>query len=152
MKLIKVTDQDLLEVMKWFNSQSESNDWSGAIFKFPFTIESFKEDLQLDSLSSYCLVDSDFELVAFGQYYLRVGRCHLCRLVVNPSHRGKGIATKLMDKLIENGLKNLSVKETSLFVFQHNKSAIKAYEKFGFIKSNYPEKMPMENCDYMLKI
>lgn len=37
------------------------------------------------------------------------------------------------------------------FVLKHNKSAIKAYEKFGFSESDYPAELAIGNCTYMIK-
>lgn len=137
--------------MQWFTSESELSEWSGPNFRFPFNLKTFKEDLKLDSINSYFLIDKNTSVVAFGQYYQRLGKCHLGRLVVNPEYRGKGYAAILISELIEVGLKELNVKDSSLFVLKDNKSAIIAYEKQGFIKAIYPEKMPLKDCYYMVK-
>lgn len=151
MQLIKPLNNHLLEMMSWFSSEHELIDWSGPNFRYPFNLPSFVEDLKLSTLSSYALVSNESEFLAFGQYYQRLGKCHLGRLIVNPKFRGKGIASKLMYNICELGLKELEVKECSLFVLVHNEKAIKAYEKFGFSFANYPDKMPLDNCLYMIK-
>lgn len=151
MQLIKPLNNHLLEMMSWFSSEHELIDWSGPNFRYPFNLSSFVEDLKLSTLSSYALVSNESEFLAFGQYYQRLGKCHLGRLIVNPKFRGKGIASKLMYNICELGLKELEVKECSLFVLVHNEKAIKAYEKFGFSFANYPDKMPLDNCLYMIK-
>ncbi len=56
-----------------------------------------------------------------------------------------------MIRLSELGTAELKVNAFSLFVLKHNKSAIKAYEKFGFTESNYPDILPIDNCMYMIK-
>ncbi|MFT7560053.1 MAG: ribosomal protein S18 acetylase RimI-like enzyme [Flavobacteriales bacterium] len=70
---------------------------------------------------------------------------------MNPEFRGKGIASKLMRHLCVLGASELKVKECSLFVLAHNESAIKSYNKFGFVFSDYPEEITLENCLYMVK-
>lgn len=151
MKLIKQTELHIKEMMTWFSDESSLRQWSGPGFRFPFEQQSFSEDLKLTKLDSYSLVDESGQLVAFGQFYLRKGKCHLGRLVVSPNHRGKGAAHVLMQALIELGCRELQVKSSSLFVLADNHSAIKAYQKEGFDFAEYPEEIPLENCLYMVK-
>jgi len=151
MQLIQPQENHLLEMMSWFSSEQELTNWSGPNFRYPYDISSFAEDLKLDSLSSFVYVSNKSEFLAFGQYYQRLGKCHLGRLIVNPVCRGKGIASKLMSQICELGLKELKVKKCSLFVLANNSNAIKAYEKFGFSFTNYPDEILLDNCLYMVK-
>jgi ribosomal protein S18 acetylase RimI-like enzyme len=151
MQLIQPMDNHLIEMMRWFSSEQDLIDWSGPNFRYPFNLSSFVVDLKLSTLSSFALVSNDFEFLAFGQYYQRLGKCHLGRLIVNPNFRGKGIASELMHQICKLGLNELEVKECSLFVLEHNDNAIKAYEKFGFSFVNYPDEIPLENYLYIVK-
>jgi len=151
MQLIKPIESHLIEMMSWVSNAQDLKSWSGPNFRFPFNLASFSEDLKLNTLSSFVLVSNDNEFLAFGQYYLRLDKCHIGRLIVNPKYRGKGIVLELMRYLCNLGMNQLSVKECSLFVLTHNHSAIKSYKKFGFTFANYPEKMPLDNCLYMIK-
>jgi ribosomal protein S18 acetylase RimI-like enzyme len=151
MHLTKPTDISLSEMMTWFSSEEEFSIWSGPNFRFPFNFSSFKKDLKLDELQSFFLISDDSDLLAFGQYSLRVNRCHLIRLIVNPSFRRQGIASTLIEQLSSLGKLNLNTNSCSLFVLEHNISAITAYEKVGFLMGKYPEKIPFKNCLYMVK-
>jgi ribosomal protein S18 acetylase RimI-like enzyme len=151
MKLYDVTDHHLLEIMSWFDDEQSLFTWSGPNFRYPYDLTSFREDLKLSELNSFVLRDDKLTTLAFGQYYLRLGRCHLGRLVVNPNCRGQGIAKQLMNKLFQAGSRDLGVNEGSLFVLEHNKSAIKSYQSFGFLFMSYPNDLPIENCLYMIK-
>jgi len=151
MKLITPTGSHLLEIMQWFTNEQELTIWSGPNFRYPFDLVSFSEDLKMTELNSFVLTNDQLEAMAFGQYYLRLGRCHLGRLVVNPNFRGQGIARQLMDRLFTLGKKDLGVSEGSLFVLDHNEAAIKSYQSFGFLFTSYPEIIPMESCSYMIK-
>jgi ribosomal protein S18 acetylase RimI-like enzyme len=150
-KLCGVTEHHLLEVMSWFDDEQSLLIWSGPNFRYPYDLSSFREDLNLKELNSFVLRDEKLTTLAFGQYYLRLGRCHLGRLVVNPNCRGQGIAKQLMNKLLEAGKRDLAVNEASLFVLEHNKFAIKSYQSFGFQFTPYPNELPIENCLYMTK-
>jgi RimJ/RimL family protein N-acetyltransferase len=111
----------------------------------------FSEDLKLQKLQSYCLISDESDLLAFGQFYLRLGRCHLGRLIVNPEFRGQGIIHTLIDKLSDYGCAELNVNQCSLFVLNNNEFALRAYKAYGFKLDKYPKKLQLENCLYMIK-
>jgi len=152
MRLTQPTDPNFIELMSWFSTEEELSVWSGPDFRYPFDLSSFKSDLKLDSLKSFSLISTEGNLLAFGQYYLRLGRCHLGRLVVNPNLRGQGIASHLIQKLSILGKSDLNTDSCSLFVLGHNKSAIQAYTKLGFSMADYPDEIPLDNCFYMVKV
>lgn len=134
----------------WFPDKAATLSWGGPGFRFPFSSASFVEDLHLESLDSYVLL-RDGDLMAFGQFYKRLGRCHLGRLAVNPGQRGQGIVNHLIRELVAVGCPKLSASECSLFVLERNTAAIRAYEKAGFVITDYPGVIPIDDCLYMVK-
>ncbi|MEO9945427.1 GNAT family N-acetyltransferase [Paraglaciecola sp.] len=152
MRLTQPSDANFIELMSWFSTEEELSIWSGPGFRYPFDLSSFKSDLKLDSLKSFSLVSVEGNLLAFGQYYLRLDKCHLGRLIVNPNFRGQGIASHLIQKLGVLGKTELKTDSCSLFVLGHNKSAIQAYTKLGFSMADYPDEIPLEDCLYMVKV
>jgi len=118
---------------------------------YPSDVENLTNDLQSNNWPSFSLVSQDNQLLAFGQYYLRQGCCHLCRLIVSPTHRGKGIIKQLVDRISIQGCHHLEVNTQSLFVYTYNSSAIKAYQKLGFVTKQYVATDAMQNCLYMTK-
>lgn len=152
MRLTQPSDENFIELMSWFSSEDELSIWSGPNFRYPFDLSTFMSDLNLNDLKSFSLISSEGDLLAFGQYYLRLGKCHLGRLIVNPRRRGKGIASHLISQLSILGKSDLNTESCSLFVLGHNKSAIQAYTKLGFSMADYPEKIPLENCFYMVQV
>lgn len=151
MQLAKASECHIAELATWFTDKTALTDWAGPNFRYPFTPHTFFADLRLAKLPSYALLNSESTMVAFGQYYLRLGRCHLGRLVVNPDYRGRGIVKTLIDQLCEKGAAQLATKEISLFVLAHNFNAITAYTNCGFRAEKYPEPLPLKNCIYMVK-
>jgi len=159
--LLPFTLSYIEELRSWFNNKSELDKWAGPNFRFPHTTETFSHDMRHQELASFCLFDAQQAFVAFGQYYQRLNCCHLGRLVVNPNHRGKGIAKVLIEQLSTLGIKTLSlsdlqlktqpIKNISLFVLADNAPALTLYQKLGFKAQNYPEVMPLDNCLYMVK-
>ncbi|WP_223671059.1 GNAT family N-acetyltransferase [Kangiella shandongensis] len=152
MKLVKATEEHLLSVMEWVKDPDVFSIWAGPNFRYPFDQQSFIEDIKLynDKLVNRVLVKDNTPL-AFGQIYDRVGRTQLSRLIVNPDYQGQGIGTELISRLLELGHECLDTADYSLFVMKDNPRAKKLYESLGFVETEYPEAMPMENCDYMVK-
>lgn len=151
MRLIVPEHAHLTEMMSWFSSQEEVEIWSGPNFLYPYSFESFTQDLKLDTLDSFALVANNKTLLGFGQCYARLGYCHLGRLVISPQHRRKHLIGELIQLLSEHGLKKYQTSVSSLFVLEKNLAAISAYEKLGFKVTDYPEQIPIAHCLYMLK-
>jgi len=138
-------------LMSWFPDKEACTVWGGPGFRFPFTAETFGNDAKLDSLSTWALMDDAGALAGFGQYYLRVGRCHLGRLAIAPGLRGRGLGTTLVHELCRVGSAALGVDSCSLFVLPGNERAMRLYQRLGFSAAQYPEPSPMfEDCSYMV--
>lgn len=151
MSLNKPSDEQIAELMSWFGSKAELDEWAGPSIRFPFDVHTFREDLNLEGLDSFSMINPNNELLAFGQCYERLGLWHLGRLAVSPLHRGQGIVQHLIELLAEFGMREHAIKANSLFVLETNSSAIKAYEKCGFVVQQYPAPNPIENCLYMVR-
>lgn len=151
MTLIPPNQLHLLTIMGWFPDQEAITSWAGPNFRYPCTVQSFRQDLRLAELQSFVLVNAGNQLLAFGQYYKRMEKCHLGRLVINPLHRGKGLIGQLMQQLIDKGQAKLNLTSASLFVFKNNIPAISAYKKFGFKVTRYPKPIPIDDCLYMVR-
>jgi ribosomal protein S18 acetylase RimI-like enzyme len=141
----------LQELMSWFPDRASCRTWGGPAFRHPFTAETFREDAKLDSLPSWALVMPDGSLGAFGQFYLRLGRCHLSRLAVAPALRNRGIGATLVRELCRLGAAELGVDTFSLFVLPGNERAERLYRRLGFTPLPYPEPAPeFDGCTYMV--
>ena len=139
----------LLEIMSWFPSRESCQIWGGPEFRFPFTAQSFHADCHLE-LPSRVLLDGGGMLCGFGQYYLRARRCHLARLAIAPSLRGRGLGTLLIELLSDAGKAALGVEYCSLFVSIANTNAMALYERLGFARAAYPGD-PIPGCHYMVR-
>lgn len=150
-QLIEATQAHVPQMMTWFPTEHSCRVWGGPEFRFPFTVETFLADSKLLRLSSYVLIRESAELCGFGQFYLRVGRCHLSRLAVAPAYRGRGLGTQLIEMLLHEGKKTLGVAQGSLFVHVSNTAAQALYERLGFTRSPYPEPgLAIPNSLYMI--
>ena len=151
MQLVTPTTKHLQQMMTWFSTQQQVFQWAGSSFRYPYDVATFTEDLSLQRLASFALVSDTQELLGFGQYYPRLEKCHLGRIVINPIWRGKGISRTLVEMLNACGLKQLRLQQSSLFVLKDNQAAINSYLKLGFVESIYPETIPLDHCLYMTR-
>lgn len=165
MKMINVTSLHISEMMSWFTDAVSLAFWAGPGFRYPFTDHTFIDDLSLDSVASFSLVNHEGELAGFGQYYRRNGKCHFARLVIAPIFRGQTCQTEpfvskkfshiLIQQLSEHGCSKLAIEPSpeavSLFVLNGNLPAINLYLSLGFVKQDDAESMPIDNRIYMVK-
>ncbi len=152
MKLNVATESDISRLMSWFPTERSIDIWGGPKFRYPFTPESFDEDVHWRDIATYCLVGLSGEMLAFGQYYERHGRINLARLIVSPDKRGRGLGKQLVAMLMELGRKNIPLQEYSLYVYKNNHPAKACYAGLGFEESEYPEDDEMaDTCIYMTR-
>jgi len=68
LQLIKCTDQELIGVFRWFNSEKSVFYWGGAGVTFPLQVKRFKTESKFNESHSYVLKQGR-SLLAFGQIY-----------------------------------------------------------------------------------
>ena len=149
--LRKATADDIEALMQWFPEQHDVVIWGGPNFRYPFTRETFFEDICWQTMASFCLFKND-DFAGFGQLYERDDRIHLARLVVQPEMRGRGAGRRLIEMLMEAGAAIFPGDEFSLFVLRENTPAYECYRSLGFEVDEYPSDMPHADvCDYMTR-
>ncbi|SDK75310.1 GNAT family N-acetyltransferase [Microbulbifer yueqingensis] len=143
--------QHLEVLMSWIADREQCLQWGGPVFRFPFSPATFREDCRWDELAGGVLVDGCGHMVAFGQYYRRLGRCHLGHLVVSPGRRGQGLGKRLVRALARRGCAELEAAECSLFVLKNNAAARALYRRLGFVPAEHPESFPWQDqCDFLV--
>lgn len=152
MKLIVATEADINHLMSWFPTERSVNIWGGPNFRYPFTLETFHEDVHWKEMDTYCVADNSGDLLAFGQMYERHGRINLARLVVSPVQRHQGIGRQLVALLMDKGRKSFPLREFSLYVKRDNFPAKACYAGVGFEEHEYPVGDEMaDSCIYMTR-
>lgn len=145
MNLVHTDIGHLSTLMSWFPDKESSYNWCGPGLRYPFTDETFQDDIQWGKMPTYSLLDSENQLIGFGQYYEKYGRCHLARLVISPFHRSKGLGYGFINKLMEIGMADLGLSECSLFVVSSNDKALYCYRALNFKKADYPREQEYYN-------
>ena len=143
-------DAEFDQVMAWFPDGASVDIWGGPRVRYPFTRATFIEDLRVTTADSYVLRDPGKALAAFGQSYERCGRGHLARLVVNPALRRQGAGRRLIEMILASLESRRGYSEFSLFVYRHNRPALRCYQSLGFVVTDYPDDAPMADKCYFL--
>ena len=152
MKLIAATEADINGLMNWFPTRRSVDIWGGPKFRYPYTPETFHEDVRWKEMATYCLVDLRNDMLAFGQFYERHGRINLARLAVSPDQRGQGIGKQLVSLLMKKGKESFPLGEFSLYVYKDNCPAKACYMGVGFAEHDYPINDEMaDTCIYMTR-
>ena len=150
--LTEASEEDIDQLMSWFPNANAISIWGGPEFRYPFTRETFHRDVLWSEMASYCLRDPAGQIVAFGQFYDRVGRINLARLVVHPESRGQGAGRRLISGLMAAARPLFHLSEFSLFVYEDNTPALECYKSMGFVVTEYPGEMPTgETCLYLTR-
>ena len=97
-----------------------------------WTYSVFKSELE-NSNSQYFVAIQDSEIVGFAGIWKAIDDMHITNIVTKISKRHSGIASILLEKLIEVS-KEETVKSLTLEVNENNTYAIKLYEKYNFKK------------------
>lgn len=149
--IVPATRDDAREVMTWFTDAESVMLWGSPFTRFPLREETFFIDTDWERIASRVARDDAGHLVAFGQFYPKLGRCHLARLVVNPAFRRRGFGLRFIETLMRHGGEALDTNEFSLYVITSNKPAWHCYKALGFSMQPYPHNDPhLDNCVFMV--
>ena len=100
----------------------------------------FKQELQNEN-SYYLVAILDGEVVGFAGYMLILDEADITNVVVRKDMQNRGIATKLLERLLDLIEPMSKIELITLEVNENNEPAIKLYEKFGFnqegLRKNY---------------
>lgn len=151
-RFVEFQKEHASQLITWFTDQQQLTQWAGPGIDFTQDIDAFAKSIldssHTSSISSFSVLNKQ-ELISFGQFYLRHGCAHLCRLAVSPTRRGEGNVVELVNQLVSAAHIKLSVSTVSLLVYSDNLSAIRAYQKLGFSIAEYPAKDDINGCFYM---
>ena len=125
---------------------------AASLFTMPWSVQAF-EELAEDEGSIFLVAEEDGQLIGGCglTHILDEGDVH--NVMVSPAHQGKGLATLLMTRLLEEGSKQ-GIAEFTLEVRVSNVAAIRVYEKLGFVSEGVRPRFyeqPVEDALIMWK-
>ncbi|MCW3108388.1 MAG: hypothetical protein JWQ09_2894 [Segetibacter sp.] len=144
-KLEYFDKEDFKQLIEWMNSEHLITNWAGSLFKFPLTEDSLDwyiedtNDLDKSDAFVYKAVDTKTGKtvghISLGGISEKNRAARISRVLVgNTAERGKGYCTGMINALLKIGFEELKLHRISLGVYDINKSAIRCYEKCGFVK------------------
>ncbi len=134
-----ITAEDTPLVVKWRNSPSVVSKF---IYRTPLTEEGhlnwFNTKIKTGQVVQFIIVEKETE-TPVGSVYLRdvdnVNRkAEFGIFIGEECARGKGYGTTAAKLILQHAFKKMNLNKVKLRVFADNASAIRCYEKVGFVK------------------
>jgi len=100
-------------------------------FSMPWSKASYEKELE-NKLAYYQCAEESGELLGYMGMWRILNECHITNVAVLPQYRKMGVATKLINKMIEI-CKCSEITQMTLEVRETNIPAINLYKKFGFL-------------------
>ena len=101
-------------------------------FVAPWGLKELQYEINDNPVSNLWVIESSmFGVVGFIDYWITFDSATVCQICVNPLFRGRGLGSQMLTEMIKDCRAN-RVRNITLEVRDHNKQAIKLYEKIGF--------------------
>ncbi|RYY97406.1 MAG: N-acetyltransferase [Chitinophagaceae bacterium] len=138
------TAADFDQLIHWVHDEFLLTNWAGSLFRFPLTHDSLQwylEDTNDPGRSDalvYKAVDEEsgdtVGHVSLGGISRKNRSARISRVLVGDTqHKGRGICTAMIKAVLQVGFDELKLHRISLGVYDINRSAIRCYEKAGFV-------------------
>ena len=133
MKLINFPPSRTHDLLSWIGGEEDQQFWSGNTFQEGLNPEVFLIHLQRKDLHSFAFINDEGLLTCYGEIVHPVGnKAVLCRVIVNPVIRRRGIGRKFIQKIINWCASQKKFKKITLNTFGHNQPARRCYRSLGF--------------------
>lgn len=130
----RFTEHQAATVLSWIQTERDRVLWSGNSFIDGLNLPSFQKHLQREDLLAFQILNKNAAINAYGEIILKSKeQATLCRIIVAPKIRGKGIGRLLCENLISEIRKLGGIKEVSLNTLTCNTAAMACYKSLGFI-------------------
>lgn len=121
-------------------------------FSVPWTREQLGESLQSGQYL-FLVAEEDGQVAGYAGLLRVMDEGDVTNVVVDEAYRGKGLGTRLMAALLEEG-RDCGMKEFTLEVRVSNQRAIRLYESLGFVQEGVRKRFyerPVEDALIMWK-
>ncbi|MFD3657726.1 GNAT family N-acetyltransferase [Streptomyces sp. NPDC058620] len=130
---------DVPLLMAWIAGPTELLTWAGPAFTWPLDesqLAEYAAESATDRRRSWMGLETDSGRVV-GHASLRIDAAvssgRLGRVLVAPQARGRGYGTALLEPVLTAAFEELRLDRVELGVFDHNESAVRLYERLGFV-------------------
>jgi RimJ/RimL family protein N-acetyltransferase len=137
----RFSDEHTATVLSWIQSEKDRILWSGNSFSEKLNQIRFNDHLKRKDLFAFQLLDSKGFIQAYGEIVIQAtDRASLCRILVHPKMRGKGLGKFFCKRLILEIKDWVVIREISLNTLTSNKPALACYKSLGFRSEAIKEK------------
>jgi len=129
--------EDFERLINWVDNEEILVQFGGPIFSFPLTIKQLEEYKNDKQRLSFKVVDQSSKII-IGHAELFPSddnkTMKVCRILIgDKKNRGQGFGQEIINELLKISFLKLDKEKAELNVYDWNISAIKCYEKAGFI-------------------
>ena len=105
-------------------------------FREPYKLSDLEYELNENPVNKMLVATDEDKVIGFIDYMITFNSSTITQIAVTSSYRRKGVATKLLNAMVESFPKDIEdkVETITLEVRASNLGAIKLYESFGFEK------------------
>lgn len=127
---------DFDRLIQWIDSEESLIQFAGSIFNYPLTKEQLELYIADRKRFAFKVIEINTgKIIGHSEVYnLGNNSAKLCRILLgNKNYRGKGLGQEVVKKLVNFAFEKLDSSQIVLNVYDWNTSAIKCYEKVGFL-------------------
>ncbi len=150
---------DFEQLIEWIEDEHLLTNWAGSLFRFPLNERSLdwyienSNDLEKSDVLIYKVIDSasgkTIGHISLGSINRSEGSARITRVLVgNTTERGRGVCQHMMKAILKIGFEEMGLHRISLGVYDFNTSAIRCYEKVGFVKDGLMRDVKKYNGGY----
>ena len=100
-------------------------------FKTPWSVEMISSEMK-EPISHFTVATFGERVIGYFGYLHILDELHILNVAVDPDHREQGVGKRLMARMLEEA-RALSVRAITLEVRESNQSAVRLYERAGFV-------------------
>ena len=133
--LYPFTQSDFNRLIAWVDSEAILTQFAGPIFQYPLTYDQLYDYIAEPQRHAFNVLHRQRAIGHAEIMLSEDGIAKLCRILIGrPEDRGKGWGEQIIRVLVDVCWTKYGVKEIELNVYSWNISAIRCYEKVGFVK------------------
>ena len=130
--LEKFTADDYDRLISWVNSEELLMQFAGPGFNFPLTRKQLEPSVNESNRTCFKVIYHS-RVIGHCELYLKEKSVVLARILIGEENmRGRGLGKEIVEAMLDYAFRHFTVDVAELNVFDHNKAAIRCYERVGF--------------------
>lgn len=117
-----------------------------ACFNDPYRMDQYEYEINDNPVASLYVYEKEGQIVGFIDFWITFEACQLCKLAVSESERGQGIASEMIDYMVDYAIEQ-DCEAIFLEVRKSNEIAQNLYEKHDFLVMNVRKEYYPDNYE-----